>query len=112
LLDARARSAAVIPLALLVGTFDWSFVYVSLPFYILRLSIQGLMTVGQVMGPLAGAIAAARVGFRASFVVGAAILLSSAALVRWGAQSPPAIEPGPTLCSPGRPPARSTSCWR
>jgi hypothetical protein len=37
LIDRHFRRA-VIPLALFFGTFAWSFVYVSLPFYIRRLS--------------------------------------------------------------------------
>jgi len=49
--------------------------------------VQSAMTVGQVFGPLAGAIAAARLGFRGSFVFGAAILLGCALLVRWGVPS-------------------------
>lgn len=52
-------------------------------------AVQSAMTVGQVIGPLAGAIAAARVGFRASFVIGAAILVCCAALVRWGVPALP-----------------------
>jgi DHA1 family multidrug resistance protein-like MFS transporter len=47
-------------------------------------AVQSAMTVGQVIGPLAGAIAAARLGFRESFVVGALILFGCGALVRWG----------------------------
>jgi MFS family permease len=47
-------------------------------------AVQSAMTVGQVVGPLVGAIAAARLGFRESFVVGAAILFGCGALVRWG----------------------------
>jgi len=47
-------------------------------------AVQSAMTVGQVIGPLAGAIAAARLGFRESFVVGAAILLACGALAHWG----------------------------
>jgi DHA1 family multidrug resistance protein-like MFS transporter len=47
-------------------------------------AVQSAMTVGQVMGPLVGAIAAARLGFRQSFVVGAIILFGCGALVRWG----------------------------
>jgi len=46
-------------------------------------AIQSAMTVGQVMGPLAGAIAAARFGFRASFVLGGLILVGCAAMVQW-----------------------------
>ena len=43
-------------------------------------AVQSAMTVGQVIGPLVGAIAAARLGFRESFVVGAAILFGCGAL--------------------------------
>ena len=60
-------------------------------------TIQSAMTVGQVIGPLAGAIAAARLGFRTSFVVGGCILLGCAALVRWGV---PDVAPQPR--APGR----------
>lgn len=55
-------------------------------------AIQSAMTVGQVIGPLAGAIAAARLGFRASFVLGGLILLGCVALVQWGV---PAVRPIP-----------------
>jgi MFS family permease len=54
-------------------------------------AVQLAMTIGQVLGPLGGAIAAARLGFRASFVVGGAILLGSAAFVHWGVRLPPAL---------------------
>jgi MFS family permease len=47
-------------------------------------AVQLAMTLGQVLGPLGGAGAAARVGFRASFVLGGVILLGSAAFVHWG----------------------------
>ncbi len=46
-------------------------------------AVQSAMTVGQVIGPLAGAIAAARMGFRSSFVFGGLVLLGCAALVAW-----------------------------
>lgn len=55
-------------------------------------AIQTAMTVGQVTGPLGGAIASARLGFRPSFVVGGLILLGSAAFVHWGVSLPPAPE--------------------
>jgi MFS family permease len=55
-------------------------------------AVQLAMTVGQVLGPLGGAVVAARLGFRASFVVGGAILLGSAAFVHWGVRLPPALE--------------------
>jgi len=47
-------------------------------------AVQSAMTVGQVIGPLVGAIAAARLGFRESFIVGAAILFGCGALAHWG----------------------------
>lgn len=47
-------------------------------------AVQSGMTLGQVLGPLGGAIAAARLGFRASFVVGGLILWGCGILVGWG----------------------------
>src|SRR5438477_8058139 len=67
-------------------------------------AMQSAMTVGQVIGPLCGAIAAARLGFRESFVVGALILLGCGALVQWGVG--PSAEPAPR----DRPPRRAY--WR
>ena len=46
-------------------------------------TLQSAMTVGQIIGPLFGAIAAARLGIRGSFVLGGTILLGCAALVHW-----------------------------
>ena len=51
-------------------------------------TLQSSMTVGQVIGPLVGAIAAARMGIRASFVLGGLILLGCAAIVHWGVPRP------------------------
>jgi len=61
-------------------------------------AVQLAMTLGQVLGPLGGAMAAARVGFRPSFVLGGVILLGSAAFVHWGVRRPaslarPRVEP-------------------
>jgi MFS family permease len=61
-------------------------------------AVQLAMTLGQVLGPLGGAMAAARVGFRPSFVLGGVILLGSAAFVHWGVRLPaglarPRLEP-------------------
>jgi MFS transporter, DHA1 family, multidrug resistance protein len=59
-------------------------------------TIQSGMTIGQVIGPLAGAVVAARIGFRASFVVGALILFGCAALAHWGLEDsagPDAAQP-------------------
>jgi DHA1 family multidrug resistance protein-like MFS transporter len=52
-------------------------------------NVQSAMTVGQVLGPLAGAMVASRIGFRPSFVVGGAMLVLCAVLVRWGVDTPP-----------------------
>src|SRR5258708_33915235 len=52
-------------------------------------ALQSSMTVGQGMGPLFGAIAAARLGIRGSFVLAGSILLACAALVHWAAPRPP-----------------------
>jgi DHA1 family multidrug resistance protein-like MFS transporter len=49
--------------------------------------IQSGMTLGQVLGPAAGAIVAARVGFRLSFILGAFMLWACSALVSWGVPS-------------------------
>jgi MFS family permease len=51
--------------------------------------MQGMMTVGQIIGPLAGAFVAARLGFRGSFVVGAGVLAGCAVLVALVADSAP-----------------------
>jgi MFS family permease len=50
---------------------------------------QSAMTVSQVVGPLVGAVTAARLGFRASCVVGCVILLAAAGVVKWGVPEPP-----------------------
>ena len=52
-------------------------------------ALQSSMTVGQVVGPLFGAIAAARLGIRGSFVLGGMILIACAALVHWAVPRPP-----------------------
>jgi DHA1 family multidrug resistance protein-like MFS transporter len=51
-------------------------------------AVQSAMTVGNLLGPLGGAIAATRLGFRPSFVVGALILLGCAVLVQLGVTMP------------------------
>jgi MFS family permease len=58
-------------------------------------AMQSAMTVGAVIGPLGGAIAAARLGFAPSFVLGGVVLLGCGALVHWGvpATAPPAARP-------------------
>jgi MFS family permease len=62
-------------------------------------AIQSAMTVGQVVGPLAGAVAAARLGFRESFVLGGLLLWGVAALVWRGV---PEVAAGAVTRSPGR----------
>lgn len=52
--------------------------------------IQSAITVGQVMGPLLGAVAAARVGFRPSFAIAGTILIGCAALVAYAPSAVPA----------------------
>ncbi len=47
-------------------------------------AIQSSMTLGQVLGPPIGAVAAARFGFRLSFVMAAAMLWACSILVGWG----------------------------
>jgi MFS transporter, DHA1 family, multidrug resistance protein len=59
-------------------------------------TMQSAMTVGGVIGPLCGAIAAARLGFRASFVVGGLVLLGCGVLVRWGVPTGEAPAPRAT----------------
>jgi len=67
-------------------------------------AMQSGMTVGQVIGPLCGAIAAARMGFRESFVLGALVLIACGVLVQWGVRASAAPEPRE------RPPRRAY--WR
>jgi MFS transporter, DHA1 family, multidrug resistance protein len=50
-------------------------------------AIQSGMTLGQVMGPAAGALVAARLGFRLSFVMAGCMLWACSALVGWGVPS-------------------------
>jgi len=64
-------------------------------------AIQSAMTVGQVIGPLVGALAAARFGFRTSFVLGGLILFGCGGLVRWGMPPPsPSEEPSRPRSTP------------
>jgi MFS transporter, DHA1 family, multidrug resistance protein len=55
-------------------------------------AVQLAMTIGQITGPLGGAIASARLGFRPSFVLAGLILVGSAAFVQWGVTLPPRPE--------------------
>ena len=49
--------------------------------------IQSGTTLGPVLGPAAGALVAAQIGFRRSFVIGAFMLWGCSALVSWGVPS-------------------------
>ena len=57
-------------------------------------SIQSGMTLGQVLGPAVGAVAAARIGFRGSFVAAGLMLWISSAMVAWGVPSREAPKSG------------------
>ena len=63
-------------------------------------AVQLAMTTGQILGPLGGALAAARLGFRISFVVGGLILLGSAAFVHWGVRISPGLTHPPLQVTP------------
>jgi DHA1 family multidrug resistance protein-like MFS transporter len=47
-------------------------------------TVQSALVLGTLVGPLPGAIAAARLGFRLTYFAGALVLAVSAALLRWG----------------------------
>src|SRR5713101_9382861 len=47
-------------------------------------SIQSALTLGQVLGPAAGAVVASRVGFKLSFFLAGLMLLGCSAMVAWG----------------------------
>ncbi|MGH7345704.1 MAG: MFS transporter [Candidatus Rokuibacteriota bacterium] len=66
-------------------------------------ALQSAMTIGQVVGPLFGAIAAARLGIRGSFVLGGLILLGCAALVHWAVPPPPPAEAARAAARPVKP---------
>jgi DHA1 family multidrug resistance protein-like MFS transporter len=55
-------------------------------------ALQSSMTLGQVLGPPVGAVAASRLGFRLSFIVAGVMLWACSLLVGWGV---PAAAPGP-----------------
>jgi len=60
-------------------------------------AMQSAMTVGAVIGPLSGAIAAARLGFAESFVLGGLVLLGCGVLVHRGVPATQAPSAGPTV---------------
>src|SRR6266542_2476487 len=55
-------------------------------------SIQSGMTLGQVLGPAVGAFAAARIGFRGSFIVAGFMLWACSAMVAWGVPDRPVAQ--------------------
>jgi MFS family permease len=52
-------------------------------------TIQSALVLGTLVGPLPGAVAAARLGFQLTYLIGALVLVSSASLLQWGMSSPP-----------------------
>jgi MFS family permease len=52
-------------------------------------TVQSAIMIGQVLGPLPGAIAAARLGFRLTFFLSGLLLASCGALLQWGMPPPP-----------------------
>jgi MFS family permease len=54
-------------------------------------TIQSALVLGTLVGPLPGALAAARLGFRLTYFVGALVLVASASLLQWGMSSPPPV---------------------
>lgn len=63
---------------------------------------QSALTVGQIFGPLAGAVTAARIGYGRSFVLAGILLGVSAWIVAWGVRRVSAVAP---------PPAAETAPW-
>jgi MFS family permease len=51
-------------------------------------AIQSALVVGTLVGPLPGAAAAARLGFRLTYLIGALVLVTSASLLQWGMSMP------------------------
>src|SRR5260370_404523 len=89
----RTRAEWVLPASMLIGTFAWSFIYVSLPFHIQKMSTldpaSALRWTGWILGisPLITVITApisGRLGFQLSFILGAFMLWGCSALVSWG----------------------------
>ena len=72
--------------------------------------IQSGMTVGQVVGPLAGALAAERFGFQRSFALGGLILLGCAVLVAWGVRAQPATASAAAVARPASPREIAVAC--
>ena len=62
-------------------------------------AIQTALVIGTLVGPLPGAVAAARLGFQLTYLIGALVLVLSASLLQWGMASPP---PAPREAADGR----------
>jgi DHA1 family multidrug resistance protein-like MFS transporter len=54
-------------------------------------AIQSALVLGTLVGPLPGAVAAARLGFRLTYLIGALVLVISASLLQWGMPSLPPV---------------------
>lgn len=67
-------------------------------------TVQSAMMVGQVLGPLPGAVVAARLGFRHTFFLGGLMLAGCAGLMQWGMPRPP--EPAGVVAAGRRMPVR------
>src|SRR5437762_3288241 len=74
-----------------LGSFAWSFVFVSLPFHIQRLSttdpVSTLRWTGWILG-ISSLVTVATAPFWGRFVVGGAVLLACAAMARWLVEPP------------------------
>ena len=55
-------------------------------------ALQSSMTLGQVLGPPVGAVFAARLGFRLSFIIAAVMLVACSVMVVWGVPAAAATE--------------------
>jgi MFS family permease len=54
-------------------------------------AIQSALVLGTLVGPLPGAVAAARLGFQLTYLIGALVLVISASLLQWGMPSLPPV---------------------
>ena len=57
-------------------------------------AIQSALVLGTLVGPLPGAVAATRLGFQLTYLIGALVLAISASLLQWGMRSPPPVPRG------------------
>src|SRR5262245_48650528 len=54
-------------------------------------AIQSALVLGTLVGPLPGAVVAARLGFRLTYLIGALVLVASASLLQWGMPASPPV---------------------